>query len=87
MAIKIQLWGQLKNLAKNEFVEVDAESIDDAILEISEKYTELKQLLLTDNKPSQSILVFINQDQHMWGTDRKIDSKDSITIMSPIAGG
>lgn len=87
MAIKIQLWGQLKNLANTEFVEVDAKSIDNAILEIADKYTELKQLLLTDGKPSQSILVFVNEDQHMWGTDKKIDSTDSITVMSPIAGG
>ena len=34
-----------------------------------------------------SILVFVNDNQHLWGSDTQLKETDSITLMSPIAGG
>lgn len=87
MSINIQLWGQLKNLSNKEFVTVDAKTVEQAVLKVAGEHDELKHLLLTDGKPSKSILVFINQNQHVWGTESSISENDSVTFMSPIAGG
>jgi len=87
MSLNIQLWGQLKNLSDKEFVSVNADTVEDAVIKIAEEYKELAHLLLSEGKPSQSILVFINQNQYVWGSESQLSENDSITFMSPIAGG
>ena len=87
MSLNIQLWGQLKNLSNKEFVSVDAKTVDEAVLKVADEYKELSHLLLTEGEPSKSILVFINQNQYVWGSGTQLSESDSVTFMSPIAGG
>ena len=87
MLLNIQLWGQLKNLSNKEFVSVDANTVEDAVLKVADEYKELSHLLLSEDKPSKSILVFINQNQYVWGSEYQLSESDSVTFMSPIAGG
>ena len=87
MQLKVKLWGQLKHLTGCEFVEVEAENIDDAVTSLAAKYSEISQFLISGDKPNSSILVFINDTQHVWGSDGQLQENDSVTLMSPIAGG
>lgn len=85
---QVKLWGQLKQLTGEDTVNVaDASSVDDLIIKLSEQKSEISHLLLSGEKPSSSILVFINDTQHARGSDVELAANDSITIMSPIAGG
>ena len=85
---KVKLWGQLKHLTGEEYVNVaQVATIDELILKLSQQKSEISHFLLTDAKPNPSILVFINDTQHTWGSETRLSANDSITIMSPIAGG
>ena len=85
---KVKLWGQLKHLTGEEFVDAyGTETIDELLVELSEKKSEIRHFLLAGNRPNPSILVFINENQHVWGSESALSENDSITIMSPIAGG
>ena len=85
---KVKLWGQLKHLTGEEYVDIaEAATIDELIFKLSEQKSEISHFLLADAKPNPSILVFINDTQHTWGNDGQLGANDSITIMSPIAGG
>ena len=88
MLHKVKLWGQLKHLAGEEYLEVaDAASVSDLIFKIAEQKSEISHMLLADDKPNPSILVFINDNQHLWENNAELKASDSITLMSPIAGG
>ena len=85
---KVKLWGQLKHLTGEEFIDVaEVQTIDDLVIKLSEQKNEISHFLLADEKPNASILVFVNDKQHIWGEDSKLSENDAITIMSPIAGG
>ncbi|WDE95542.1 MoaD/ThiS family protein [Lentisphaera profundi] len=88
MLNKVKLWGQLKHLAGEEYLEVaDASTVNDLIFKLAKQKSEISEMLIVDNKPNPSILVFINDNQHLWETERSLTETDSITLMSPIAGG
>ncbi len=85
---KVKLWGQLKHLTGHEYVDVtNAASIDELIFKLSKEKSEISHFLIADEKPNPSILVFINDEQHVWGNESTLSPNASITIMSPIAGG
>ena len=85
---KVKLWGQLKHLGGTEYVDVaDAATVDELVIKIAEQKEELAHMLVSEGQPNHSILVFINDQQHLWGSDGQIKESDSLTLMSPIAGG
>ena len=85
---KVKLWGQLKHLTGQEFVDVEGSAtIDELIVKLSKQEESIAHFLLVADKPNPSILVFINDNQHIWGSERVLSANDSVTIMSPIAGG
>ena len=88
MTNNVKLWGQLKQLTGQEYVSIlDCATIDELIVKLAEEYNCISNFLVKNNKPNPSILVFINDYQHMWGTSRKLNGDENISIMSPIAGG
>ena len=85
---KVKLWGQLKHLTGQELVEVSgSQNIDELIITLAEQESSIANFLLVGDKPNPSILVFVNDNQHVWGTEKVLSGTDSVTIMSPIAGG
>ncbi|MCH2207413.1 MAG: MoaD/ThiS family protein [Lentisphaerales bacterium] len=85
---KVKLWGQLKHLTGQEFVEVaGSQNIDELVLKLAEQENSIAHFLLAGDKPNPSILIFVNDNQHMWGTEKALSGTESVTIMSPIAGG
>ena len=85
---KVKLWGQLKHLTGQEFIEVTgSQNIDELVLNLAKQANSIAHFLLAGDKPNPSILVFVNENQHTWGTERILSGTDSVTIMSPIAGG
>jgi molybdopterin converting factor small subunit len=87
MKFKVKLWGQLKHLTGSEFVEAEAENIDTLVISLATTHPEIRQFLVSGDKPNTSILAFINDTQHVWGSDAQLKENDAVTLMSPIAGG
>ena len=85
---KVKLWGQLKHLGGSEYVDVaDSATVDDLVMKIADQKEEIAHMLVSEGQPNHSILVFVNDNQHLWGSDTQLKETDSITLMSPIAGG
>jgi len=90
MAVTVKLWGQLRNLAGQEEVNVNCHgSLELIIKELAEQSNEkLSAILLNeDGTCRHSTLVFINDVQVSWDDDHQVDDGAKITLMSPIAGG
>jgi len=88
MAHKVKLWGQLKHIAGEEYVEVSgAKTVKELVFHLAEQKTEISEMLLVDGQPNSSILVFVNDSQHLWENPTELQESDAITLMSPIAGG
>ncbi|NQZ59127.1 MAG: MoaD/ThiS family protein [Lentisphaeraceae bacterium] len=91
MIFKIKLWGQLKQLNGDEFRSVeltDKPTIENLLNKLAVEAQAISHFLVDEKKTlSTSILVFINGNQHVWGTAGDIKESDEITLMSPIAGG
>jgi molybdopterin converting factor small subunit len=91
MTFKIKLWGQLKHLNGEEFraVELTGEpTIENLLRQLATDAEAITHFLVdSEQKLSTSILVFINNNQHIWGEKKVISKSDEITLMSPIAGG
>ncbi len=88
MLHKVKLWGQLKHLAGDEYVQVaDVSTVNELIIKLAEEREEISHMLISEGQVNPSILVFINDNQHLWETPRDLKENDSITLMSPIAGG
>ena len=85
---KVKLWGQLKYLTGEEFINIQgASNVDELIFKLAEEKKEIAEFLIVDDQVSPSILVFINDVQHIWGTEQELNDGQSVTIMTPIAGG
>ena len=87
MNLKVKLWGQLKHLTGCEFVEIEAGNVEEVVKNLAAQHSEISHFLVSGDEPNSSILVFINDTQHVWGNPGELKENDSITIMSPIAGG
>ena len=87
MKLKVKLWGQLKHLTGQEIVDVEAGTVDEVVKNLAVSHSEISHFLVAEDQPNQSILVFVNDTQHVWGSAGNLSESDSITIMSPIAGG
>ena len=88
MINKVKLWGQLKQLTDQENIEIPGSStIEELIIKLAGQYESISHFLVKNEKANPSILVFINETQHIWGTPGKLNGDENISIMSPIAGG
>ena len=85
---EVKLWGQLKHLTGEELVNVsDSKNVDELLMKLADLKIEISHFLLAGEKPNPSILVFVNENQHIWGSETLLSENDTITIMSPVAGG
>ena len=92
MVIGIKLWGQLRNLAGQERLDVEVQagsSIEDVVKNLATVSNEkLSAILLNeDGTCRHSTLVFVNDQQISWDEPQLVNEGASITLMSPIAGG
>jgi len=90
MKVNIKLWGQLKQLTNKEVcnVSLNDNKVESLIQQLALDEKSIAHFLVnSSNEPSSSTLVFINGQQHVWGTTLIVKESDDITLMSPIAGG
>ena len=88
MKNNVKLWGQLKQLTGQEKIEMsDCSTVEELISKLATDYECIRSFLLKNEKPNTSILVFINENQHIWGNPGTLKGDENISIMSPIAGG
>lgn len=91
MSIKIRLPTALRAFAdKQENVEVEAETVGEALEKLYGKHDRLKQQLLTpDGKLRSFVNVYINEDdvRDKQGLNTPVKSGDTVLIVPAIAGG
>ena len=92
MKVTIKLWGQLRNVAKQDSLSLEVLSevtLSQVLQQIAnESIPELRSILLNDEGACrQSTLIFIDDNQVSLGDGIPVADGTVITLMSPIAGG
>ena len=64
-----------------------ASTVKEIIFKLADQQSEISEMLLVDGQANPSILVFVNDNQHLWESETLLKEGDAITLMSPIAGG
>jgi len=90
MTVAIKLWGQLRNLAGEEQVSIEANGALEVVIKqlANQSNEKLASILLNeDGSCRHSTLVFINDEQVSWDESHTVNDGARLTLMSPIAGG
>jgi len=91
MAKKVRIPTRLRKLTNNEeVVEVKAETIGDAIVELQSRYPGIKERLVDDNgEVRRFVNVYVNEEDIRFLQNQQTPLKegDEISIIPAIAGG
>ena len=91
ITVKVELTAQLKRAAGGSPVEVelsDGSTLRDLAQELGQRFEGLNGVLInTAGEPSASVLVFVNDQQSRWDDNSALQSKNTVTLISPISGG
>jgi len=91
MAKRIRIPTPLRKLTNNEdVVEVKAETIADAIVELQSRYPGIKERLVDDNgEVRRFVNVYVNEEdiRFLQNQDTPLKDGDEVSIIPAIAGG
>ena len=91
MKVKFNLWGQLKQAAQTDKIELDVDensTMEDVFKKLAlSGNEELQKIIMTGDRINPTVLVFIDDEQVETGSDQKLDEDTEISLMSPMAGG
>ncbi|MBI2950409.1 MAG: MoaD/ThiS family protein [Verrucomicrobia bacterium] len=91
MSVKVRIPTPLRKLTNNEeLVEVNANTVRDAIAELQTRYPGIKERLLDDDGSVRRFVnVYVNEEdiRFLQNQETPIKSGDEISIIPAIAGG
>ncbi len=91
MAVKVMIPTPLRSYTGNkDSVEVEGQTIDEVLLNLTEKYPQLKRHLFADDGRLRNFInIYVNDEdvRYLEKGDTKVKEGDIISIIPAIAGG